>query len=306
VILTVTLNPALDLTYRVPALSPGGTHRVSDVAERAGGKGVNVARVLHALGEPVIATGLAGGRTGERIRELLAADGVPEAFAPIAGESRRTVVVADGAGATGFWEPGPAVPAAEWTAFRRRFTGLLGVAHVVVLAGSLPDGIPADAYAVLIGLARAAGVPVVLDADGDPLRLGVAAGPDLVKPNAAELAGLLGRPVPVPTAAREVRALGAREAVASLGGAGLVAATVDGDWRASLPHPLDGNPTGAGDACVAALARGLAHRQPWPDRLVDAVALAGSAVAAPVAGAVSISRWRRLRQAVTVCPVQEG
>src|SRR5690349_8985145 len=116
-ILTVTPNAALDVTYQVDSLTPYATHRVSQVAERAGGKGVNVARVLHSLGEPVLATGLAGGPTGVRLRELLAADTVAEAFLPVAGNARRTVVVADRADATGFWEPGPIVTAAEWSAF---------------------------------------------------------------------------------------------------------------------------------------------------------------------------------------------
>lgn len=306
-ILTVTLNAALDVTYRVPALVPGRTHRVTEVAERPGGKGVNVARVLHALGEPVVATGLAGGACGERIRSLLAAEGVRDAFVAIAGESRRTVVVADGAGATGLWEPGPTVRAEEWSAFLRRFAALARVARVVVLSGSLPPGVPPDGYAVLVDLTRSAGAQTVLDADGAALRHGLAAGPDLVKPNAEELAGLVGRPVgaadgtDVVKAVGEVRSLGAREAVASLGSAGLVAATADGVVRrAFLPEPVAGNPTGAGDACVAALARGMSHRHPWTDRLRDAVALSAAAVVAPVAGSVHLPDYRRLRRTAII------
>src|SRR5690349_24424393 len=101
-ILTVTLNPALDLTYRVDALVPHGTHRVSTVAERPGGKGLNVARVLQALGEPVLATGLVGGATGDRVEHLLADEGVRSSFVRIEGETRRTVAVVDRADATGF------------------------------------------------------------------------------------------------------------------------------------------------------------------------------------------------------------
>ena len=326
-ILTVTLNAALDVTYRVPVLVPGQTHRVAEVAERAGGKGVNVARVLHALGEPVVATGLAGGASGGRIRSLLAAEGVREAFVVIAAESRRTVVVYDGEGATGLWEPGPTVSADEWSAFLRRFTDLARDARVVVLSGSLPPGVPADGYAVLIDLARSAGAQTVLDADQAALRHGLAAGPDLVKPNAEEFAGLVGRALAVPDprpgatgpaadaangpdaangldtakAVEEVRSLGAREAVASLGSAGLVAATTDGVVRrAFLPEPVAGNPTGAGDACVAALARGMIHRHPWPERLRDAVALSAAAVIAPVAGSVNLSDYRRLRQTAVI------
>lgn len=310
-ILTVTLNAALDVTYRVDALTPQTTHRVSTVTERPGGKGVNVARVLHALGEQVLATGLAGGATGDRIRRLLAASGVPEAFTPIAGESRRTVVVApDDGNATGFWEPGPLVTTDEWAAFLARYRELLAGARVVTLSGSLPPGVPDDGYATLIGLARAAGVATVLDADGGPAYLGVRAGPDVVKPNAAELSRLhsrlLGRRISVgglaaaEVAAAAVRALGAGSVVASLSEVGLVADSGDGSWHAAPPEKIDGNATGAGDALVAALARGLRHGQPWPERLRDAVALSAAAVAAPVAGELSLADYRRLRPGVTV------
>jgi tagatose 6-phosphate kinase len=307
-ILTVTLNAALDITYQVPAMIGGTTHRVSEVAERAGGKGLNVARLLHALGEPVVATGLAGGTTGARIRSLLAAEGVPDSFVPVAAESRRTVTVADEEEATGFWEPGPLVTAAEWRAFVTRYTGLMKVAEVAVLAGSLPPGVPEDAYATLLGLARAAGVCTVLDADGPALRHGLAARPDLVKPNARELSHLqshvLGRRVAVGSlagahdAVEAMRGLGAKDVVATLAGAGLIAFTRAGTWRAYLPSARKGNPTGAGDACVVALVSN--RRRPWPERLVDAVALAAATVAQPVAGTVELLDWRRLRHAVRI------
>lgn len=300
-ILTVTLNAALDVTYRLSRLVPGATHRVTEVAERAGGKGVNVARVLHTLGEPVTVTGLVGGACGARIRSLLAAEGVPDAFVPIAAESRRTVVVAEAGRATGLWEPGPTVAADEWAAFLTRFAALVRAARVVVLSGSLPPSVPVDAYATLIELARNAGARTVLDTDGPALRHGLAAAPDLVKPNADELAGLVGRPLPGPDAAvGAVRALPARDVVATFGPDGLIAVTAAGAWHAFLPEPLTGNPTGAGDACVAALVQGMLHGRSWPERLVDAVALGAAAVRAPVAGAVDLSEYRRLRRFVIV------
>ncbi len=301
-ILTVTLNAALDVTYRVPALVPGTTHRITEVAERAGGKGVNVARVLHTLGDPVVATGLVGGAGGARIRSLLADERVPEAFVPIAAESRRTVVVAEPNVATGLWEPGPIVTPDEWAAFLGHFADLVRDAQVAVFSGSLPPGVPVDAYRTLIEAARDAGAWTVLDSSGDPLQYGLRAGPDLVKPNAEELAGLVGRPLPRPADAVDaVRALAAGTVVAaSFGPAGLLAVTEQVAWRAFLTDPVDGNPTGAGDACVAALAHGIVHDRPWPERLVDAVALSAAAVWAPVAGSVDLSDYRRLRRAVTI------
>ncbi|GGM15206.1 1-phosphofructokinase family hexose kinase [Dactylosporangium sucinum] len=246
-ILTVTLNPALDLTYTVDALVPHATNRVRTVAERPGGKGLNVAGVLHALGEPVLATGLLGGPTGAHIQGLV---DFPAAFVPIAGDSRRTVTIVDAADATGLWEPGPTVTGPEWAAFLDHFAALLPAADAVVLSGSLPKGLPPDAYAVLIRAAREQGVPTVLDTSGEPLHHGVGAAPDVVKPNEHELAALGRRPV-------DVIAAGVRAVVVSLGHRGLHAHTADGVWRVPPPAVVTGNPTGAGDACVAALARGL-------------------------------------------------
>jgi tagatose 6-phosphate kinase len=305
-ILTVALNPALDVTYAVDRLRPGRIHRVRSVAERAGGKGLNVARVLHAVGATVVATGLAGGSTGDRVRHLLDADGVPHELTEIGGETRRTVVIADDAGATGLWEPGPVVSAAEWRTFLTRYEALLADAEVVVLSGSLPPGVPEDGYRTLVVTARAVGAVSVLDADGAAMRHGLAGGPDLVKPNAAELARLLERAEPASadgtgTALAEVLAdaraaidLGAREVVVSLGAEGLVAVTAQGSWRARLRRPVTGNATGAGDACVAALARGFVDARSWPDRLRDAVALSAAAVAHPTAGAVDPETVARL------------
>lgn len=296
-ILTVTLNAALDVTYRVPDLRKHASNRVASTASRAGGKGVNVARVLHALGRPVLATGFAGGSTGELIRRDLAAAHVPEAMVGTAGDARRTVTVVD-ADATVLLEPGPAVEPGEWRDFQACFRGLLPRAAAVVLSGSLPPGLPVDAYATLSAQAAAAGVPVVLDADGDALLRGLSGGPAVVKPNAAELAAVA--PGEIPEAAAELRKRGAGAVVVSCGPDGLHAITDGFGWRAASPERLAGNPTGAGDAVVAALASGLADRTPWPQRLADAVALGAAAVRAPLAGEFDGHTYRRLRPLVRV------
>jgi tagatose 6-phosphate kinase len=300
-IVTVTLNPALDLTYAVDALVPYGTHRVAAVTERPGGKGLNVARVLHALGEPVLATGLLGGATGSRISQLLADSGVGSSFTPIAGETRRTVAVVDAGDATGFWEPGPAVTAAEWARFVADFRDLLATATVVTLSGSLPPGVPIDGYANLIAEAAAAGVPALLDTSGPALRHGLAAGPALAKPNDDELSALL----PERAAGRDglveaVRSLATGPVVVSRGAAGLLAVAGDDVWECAPPVAVLGNPTGAGDACVAALARGLRDGTAWPELLADAVALAAAAVAAPAAGDFDPETYRSTRAAASL------
>ncbi|MFB8081744.1 MULTISPECIES: 1-phosphofructokinase family hexose kinase [unclassified Streptomyces] len=300
-ILTVTLNTAVDLTYRVPALTPHASHRVTQVIERPGGKGLNVARVLAALGHETVATGFAGGATGAVLREQLAATPVRDALVETAGPTRRTVAIVDTASGdtTQLNEPGPTVTAAEWTVFRTRFSALLDGAAAVALCGSLPPGIHVGAYAELVRLARTAGVPVLLDTSGEPLRRGIAARPDLVKPNADELAQLTGTRDPL-RATREARGRGARTVVSSLGPEGLLAATPEGLWRAAPPSPVKGNPTGAGDSAVAGLLSGLVDGTPWPDRLSRAVALSAATVLSPVAGEFDPKTYEELLPRVRV------
>ncbi|WP_405677315.1 1-phosphofructokinase family hexose kinase [Streptomyces sp. NBC_01511] len=301
-ILTVTLNTALDITYRTTALTPHATNRVAEVAERPGGKGLNVARVLSALGHETVVTGFAGGRTGDALRELLAAEGGPsDALVPITGTTRRTIAVVDETtgDTTQLNEPGPTVTSAEWASFLTSYEGLAARAEAVALCGSLPPGIHVGAYAELVRLARSANRPVLLDTSGEPLRRGIAARPDLVKPNADELARLTGSREPL-RATRDARRRGGRAVIASLGAAGLLAATPDGSWRAAPPKAVRGNPTGAGDSAVAGLLSGLVERLPWPDRLARAVALSTATVLAPAAGEFDREAYAELLPRVTV------
>ncbi|MEU5657301.1 1-phosphofructokinase family hexose kinase [Streptomyces sp. NPDC047737] len=302
-ILTVTLNTALDLTYAVPALVPHTGHRVTEVTERPGGKGVNVARVLAALGHDTVVTGFAGGSTGALLRHLLGA--LPhrpaDALVPVAGNTRRTLAVVDRStgDTTQLNEPGPHISADEWAAFLRTYGELLPGAEAVALCGSLPPGIHVGAYAELIRLARSAGVPVLLDTAGEPLRRGIAARPDLVKPNAEELAALTGAREPL-RATRDARRRGAHSVVASLGAEGLLAVTPEGIWRAAPPSAVRGNPTGAGDSAVAGLLSALTEGLGWRDRLVRAVALSTATVLAPAAGEFDRAAYEDLLTRVAV------
>ncbi|WP_069172078.1 1-phosphofructokinase family hexose kinase [Streptomyces griseus] len=307
-ILTVTLNAALDLTYTVPALVPQTSHRVEDTCERPGGKGLNVARVLTALGHDTVVTGFAGGATGAVLRGLLgtlphgpAGARLTDALVPVAGNTRRTLAVVDRStgDTTQLNEPGPHIDAGEWAAFLGRYAELLTGAHAVALCGSLPPGIHVGAYAELVRLARSAGTPVLLDTSGEPLRRGIAARPDLVKPNADELAQLTGAREPL-RATRDARRRGAHSVVASLGAEGLLAVTADGVWRAAPPSAVRGNPTGAGDSAVAGLLSALAEGLDWPDRLARAVALSTATVLAPAAGEFDRGAYEQLLPRVTV------
>ncbi len=303
-ILAVTLNAALDVTYEVDALVPGSTHRVTTSWARAGGKGINVASVLHALGLPVIATGLVGGSTGDLIVADLEARGIVHDFVAVNGDSRRTVNVVSAAtgDSTIFNEAGPVIGADEWTAALATIGSLVEshAATVVALSGSLPRGLPDTAYAQLVEVARDRGALTVVDAGGAVLAAAVAAHPDVVKPNLAELEAATGS-TDIPAGAAALRDLGARDVVVSAGAEG--ATVVQADGRVITVHPgarLAGNPTGAGDAMVAAICAGLADGDPWTTTLTEAVAWSAAAVLEPLAGELDAAEVVRRRSAVTV------
>jgi tagatose 6-phosphate kinase len=304
VIVTVTLNPALDITYTVAELKAGTTHRPR-VHAQAGGKGVNVARTLHALGRETVAVLPLGGFDGEAVRAELHTAGVPHHAIPIGGATRRTVTVVEESGlATGFNEAGPEVGADEWAEICAAVgslleTAVLNAAPVLVLSGKLPRGLADDAYAELIALADGYGVPAILDTEGAPLLAALAARPAIVKPNAHELLDATGRTDPR-AAARELLDRGARSVVSSNGPDGLTALTADGTWTARPPRIDGGNPTGAGDASVAALAIGLADGSTWPAMLADAAALSAATVLTERAGAFDADAYQRFRAEISV------
>jgi 1-phosphofructokinase/tagatose 6-phosphate kinase len=188
VILTVTLNAAIDRTIAVPNFRLGRRHRAVEARSVPGGKGINVARALRLLGRPVIATGLAGGATGRRLSDELREESVLTAFTRIAGESRTNLAVVDPTTAeqTEINDRGPEVSAEEIERFTERLLYLAQGASICVLAGSLPPGAPDDLYARLVAELRALGVLTILDADGEPMRAGLRAGPAVVAPNVAE------------------------------------------------------------------------------------------------------------------------
>jgi tagatose 6-phosphate kinase len=299
VIIVVCLNPALDVTHHLDTVDWGGVNRPRAVRARPGGKGLNVARTLHALGVDVLVLGLAGGITGAGVETALRERRVPAAFTPVAGETRRTFSVVDDSRVTAFYEPGPAVSEEEFAAFRRGYEQALDGAAAVVLSGSLPPGLEPATYATLI---QAAGVPAVLDTHGEALRLGAAAGAAIVKPNLAELESLTGHKLATPdeviAATGQLR--GAQAVVVTLGPDGLLAATGDGCCRARAPAAVTGNATGAGDAVAAALAHGLVLGRPWDERLRHAAALGAATAAAPVAGEFRRQDYLGALTAVTV------
>jgi 1-phosphofructokinase family hexose kinase len=193
-IITVTLNAAIDKTLAVPNFRLGRRHRATEQRTVAGGKGVNVARALKTLGQPVIATGLAGGPTGTRISEQLTEEAILSDFVRIRDESRTSTAVIDPTSGeqTEINEPGPEATEAELSLFRDKLLYLAKGADICVLAGSLPRGVGSDVYAELVGELTSLGVMTVVDTEGEPMELALRAGPDLVSPNAIEAEELVG------------------------------------------------------------------------------------------------------------------
>lgn len=292
-ILTVTPNPALDETYGIENLAVGETNRVGAPSSRAGGKGVNVARVLHAQEVDVCAVATRGGAPGDAFAADLADAGIAHTLVPVAAPTRRSFALVDrGSGLTTIVnEHGAGLDAAEWQALRAAVSAEIPAADVVVGSGSLPGGEAADTsfYPWLIAAAHADGLPCIIDTSGPGLLAAATAGADLLKPNHHELLEATGA-TDIASGAARLLELGARRVVVSSGedGLALFEAARPGRWvSARLPEPLDGNPTGAGDACVAAFALDLLRGITDPVDLVRrAAAWSASAVLVPTAGAL--------------------
>jgi tagatose 6-phosphate kinase len=310
VIVTVTPNPALDVTYRVPALRSGQVHRVRDVLVRAGGKGINVARVLQQLGEPCAAVGLGGGADGGRLVAELRAAGLDVDFREELPDVRRTLVVHAHGEVTSFWEPGrePVDPLRAAQALLDAVQARLRTARAVTVSGSLPPRVDPELPARIARLCAERQVPAVLDLDGEPLQAAAAAGGAVLMPNVDELETLAGERPQSPgeaavLAAHLVRGGSGRSpaaVVVTLGEQGAVAVTAVGSVAARPVERVSGNTTGAGDAACAAVARALAvagsvRAVNLRALVADAVAVSAAAVLRPVAGEIDTQAARRWR-----------
>ena len=259
-IITVTLNAAIDKSLAVPNFRLGRRHRTVDQRTMAGGKGVNIARTLKALGQPVIATGFAGGATGTHIVEQLTEESILNDFVRIREESRTNTSVLDPTTGdqTEINERGPAVSAREVELFRDKLLYLARGAAIVVFAGSLPRGVEPDLYASLVRDLERLDVITVIDTDGEPLRQVVRAEPDVVSPNVLEAEELVGHEFASEEerllAVGEIVALGPREAIITLPDGCAAQVLVDGQLflkRARVEQREPIAKRGSGDAFLA-------------------------------------------------------
>ncbi len=272
---TVTVNPALDLTYRVPGLTFDDTVRAQEVLRAPGGKGVNVSRVATRLGHPTVAMGFVGGRAGDEIEDLLRAEGVRTWFARHDAPTRTNAIVQDDAGRQlRISGPGPRIDADQVAALIDSLFELRAPAFLV-LSGSLLPGVPSDLYARVARRAAEDGVASVVDADAE-LGAALEAGVALIKPNAYELGRLTGREVHDVASARDAadvaRARGADVVVTSLGRNGALWSGPEGHWHATAPEVEVDSALGAGDALLAGVLAARADGASPADALALGVA----------------------------------
>jgi 1-phosphofructokinase family hexose kinase len=312
VILTVTLNAAIDRTLAVPNFRLGNRHRAVESRTVAGGKGVNVARALKHLGRPVIATGLAGGETGSRILERLADESILNDFTRIEGESRTNLAVVDPTSSeqTEINERGPEVRADEVDRFIEKLLYLAQGANLCVLAGSVPPGVDAGVYARLIGELRRLDVPAILDTDGDPMRLGLRAEPAVVAPNIGEAEEAVGHEFndadDVALGLAGLLEMGAREAVVTREAGCIAIVSVDGGRRRyeveiEPLEPVSG--VGSGDCFLAGYVAGRYEGSSPRECLAYGVACGAESTQHFGAGAVDPLEVERLLPRVEVSEV---
>ncbi|MEU4533136.1 1-phosphofructokinase [Micromonospora ureilytica] len=282
-IVTVTLNPSLDRAVEVDSLSRGEVIRAATAHLDPGGKGVNVSRALLANGVPSVAVLPSGGDEGSQLIRLLKAEGVEVLAVSISGRTRSNITLAEPDGTvTKINEPGPVMCRAEFDEVIDRVLARASGADWVVLCGSVPPGLPADAYAQLCRKLRAAGVRVAVDTSGPALREAALAGATLLKPNRDELAEVVGTPLKdlgdVVDAAQCLRAWGAGTVVASLGADGAVLVDAEGVRTGTCPVARPRSAVGAGDALLAGFLAAGAH---GAAALAEGLAWGAAAVSLP-------------------------
>ncbi|MFF3310007.1 1-phosphofructokinase [Streptomyces sp. NPDC002952] len=284
-ILTVTPNPSLDRTYEVPSLGRGEVVRATGERVDPGGKGVNVSRAVAAAGRRTVAVLPLGGAPGALVAGLLDAQGIEAAPVPVAGATRSNISVAEPDGTlTKINAPGPELTPAEAESLletvRRQYRP--GETDWIACCGSLPRGLSPSWYADLVARAHAAGARIALDTSGPALLAALRERPDVVKPNAAELAEAVGRPLATVgdavKAAEELRGLGGRTVLASLGADGQLVVDASGAWFGSARVDAVRSNVGAGDSSLAGF---LIAGGAGPEALASAVAHGAAAVRLP-------------------------
>lgn len=314
-IITVTCNPALDKTACIDRLRPHTLHRLTDVRQDAGGKGINVSRCIAALGGRSLACGFTAGESGLLVQKALEEQGVPTAFLELPGHTRTNLKLVEPDGSlTEFNEPGPAATPADTRALAHKLEACAAPGTLFVLAGSVGPGVPADYYASLTARLKARGARVLVDADG-PLLTEALQGdsrPDCLKPNLEELARCLGcdpqaiRPPALPALVRPLLQSGVGMVCVSLGAQGAALFAESGAWYAPALPVAVRSAVGAGDAMTAALAYGMDRALPAQQTFRLAMAAAAAACSLPGTQPPDGDTVRALQSQVALQALGEG
>lgn len=281
-IITLTLNASVDKAYHLSGIvEPGTVMRVQSCQNTAGGKGLNVARVIKLCGEEVMPSGLVGGNTGALLEQLAYRDGLNGRFVHVNAETRCCINILDeNRQSTEFLEPGEEVSDQEIKRFKAEFEKICMDANIVTMSGSVPKGVRKTIYKELVKEVKSWGKKVILDTSGELLKEGILASPDLIKPNQEELGILLGREVrtieEVKTAALELHKTGIRYVVVSLGKDGALMVCDDGIFHGIPPKIMAVNTVGCGDSMVAAFAVAMQREYSAEESLKYAVAVSAA------------------------------
>lgn len=306
-ILTVTMNPALDLSTSVDQVMPTHKLRCAAAQIHPGGGGINVARVVHRLGGDCLALYPAGGVTGQSLQRLLDDERVPNQCIAIAAETRESFSVHERSSGLDFRFvlPGPMLQASDWQACLDALAALPEAPRYLVASGSLPPGVPADFYARLSAQAKARGSRVVLDTSGPALAAALAEGVDLFKPSLRELRDLTGLPLTAEAqwcaAARQLIDQGQARIVAlSLGEEGAMLVTADQAWRAPALQVAVASTIGAGDSFLGGLVWALSQGQDPGESFRHGMASGAAALLGHGTTLCQAQDVARLRQQVTL------
>lgn len=276
-ILTITLNPSVDIAYQLDTFHLDTVNRVEKVQKTAGGKGLNVTRVLKQIGEDVVATGFIGGEIGSYVKKQLTRNDIKNSFVEIGSETRNCIAVLHDGKQTEILEQGPTIQEHEALNFIEHLEIILNNVDVVVISGSLPKGLASNYYVEIVELCKKCGVAVVLDCSGEALKnvLESQQRPTVIKPNTEELSQLIGKEVTDDI--QELKSVlsgqlfqGIDWIVVSLGAKGAFAKYKDKFYRVRIPKIKVVNPVGSGDSTVAGIAAGLVHALPEAELLKNA------------------------------------
>ncbi len=268
-ILTITLNPSVDIAYQLDTFHLDTVNRVEKVQKTAGGKGLNVTRVLKQVGEDVVATGFLGGEIGSYVKKQLTRNDIKNSFVEIGNETRNCIAVLHDGQQTEILEQGPTIQEHEALNFIEHLEIILNNVEVVVISGSLPKGLASNYYVEIVELCKQCDVAVVLDCSGEALKkvLESQQKPTVIKPNTEELSQLIGKNITDDI--QELKSVlsgqlfqGIEWIVVSLGAKGAFAKHNDKFYRVKIPKINVVNPVGSGDSTVAGIAASLAHALP--------------------------------------------